>query len=415
MSTLPVLERSNRASSLLRMHKAQQVASFERIAGIVSRRMAELLGAHVAVLDNQSVILSCAHPDQSGCTHDAGSLPPQAEHVHIPLNIAGQHGMLVVSALQGEPVSARLAHGLMELVVNEIQSSSRTLNSHERKNAFIHDLLHGLIDDEQTILHEARVLGLDFSPPRAVILIDAAEYIIGNREWTQASDTQTHQRAQEVIDQIVSFFHLPNDTICAHIGAGEVAVLKASNTKNLVNWVDHERATEPPNASWANLDALRRAAQGMLKYLDRNLNTPVSIGIGRYHPGICGPAGSYQDARAALLLGRQFHGPSRVHCLDRLGIAAFIGLPDERTKVDLATYLLSPLAHEEELVKTLTTFFEQDCCPSSTATQLAIHRNTLSYRLDKIAALIGLDARRFDEAVQIRLALLLRSCAAPAA
>ncbi|WP_369128003.1 helix-turn-helix domain-containing protein [Ligilactobacillus salivarius] len=37
-----------------------------------------------------------------------------------------------------------------------------------------------------------------------------------------------------------------------------------------------------------------------------------------------------------------------------------------------------------------------------------MHRNTLNYRLDKIASLIGLDPRRFDEAVQIRLALLLR-------
>ena len=47
--------------------------------------------------------------------------------------------------------------------------------------------------------------------------------------------------------------------------------------------------------------------------------------------------------------------------------------------------------------------------PSLAATELSIHRNTLSYRLDKIASLTGLDPRRFDDAVQIRLALLLRS------
>ncbi|MCY7322639.1 MAG: helix-turn-helix domain-containing protein, partial [Phormidesmis sp. CAN_BIN36] len=38
-----------------------------------------------------------------------------------------------------------------------------------------------------------------------------------------------------------------------------------------------------------------------------------------------------------------------------------------------------------------------------------IHRNTLSYRLDKITSLTGLNPRQFDDAVQIRLALLLRS------
>ena len=47
------------------------------------------------------------------------------------------------------------------------------------------------------------------------------------------------------------------------------------------------------------------------------------------------------------------------------------------------------------------------------ARALGIHRNTLSYRLDKIASLTGLDARRFDAAVQIRLALLLRALPEP--
>jgi carbohydrate diacid regulator len=124
-------------------------------------------------------------------------------------------------------------------------------------------------------------------------------------------------------------------------------------------------------------------------------------------------ARSYQDARAALSLGRRFHGQNGVHCLDSLGIAAFVGVSDERTKIDLATYLLSPLDHEAELLSTLDHFFAEDCCPSATAARLSIHRNTLGYRLDKITSLTGLDPRRFDAAVQIRLALLLRSLRTP--
>ena len=54
-------------------------------------------------------------------------------------------------------------------------------------------------------------------------------------------------------------------------------------------------------------------------------------------------------------------------------------------------------------------FFDENCCPSKTASHLAIHRNTLSYRLDKVTSLTGLDPRRFDDAIQMRLALLLRA------
>jgi carbohydrate diacid regulator len=101
--------------------------------------------------------------------------------------------------------------------------------------------------------------------------------------------------------------------------------------------------------------------------------------------------------------------------LSELGVAAFVGLSDERTKIDLAQHLLSPLDHAPELLQTLGVFFEEDCCPSSTARQLMVHRNTLSYRLSKVASLTGLDPRRFDDAVQIRLALVLRHLAAPGA
>jgi len=92
-----------------------------------------------------------------------------------------------------------------------------------------------------------------------------------------------------------------------------------------------------------------------------------------------------------------------------LGAAAFVGLPDEETKLDLATHLLTPLGQDEDLIETLQVFFEENCSPSLSSRRLSIHRNTLSYRLDKITSLTGLDPRQFDQAVQIRLALLLRS------
>jgi carbohydrate diacid regulator len=90
-------------------------------------------------------------------------------------------------------------------------------------------------------------------------------------------------------------------------------------------------------------------------------------------------------------------------------MAAFVGVSDESTKVDLAKYLLGPLDHEPDLLDTLQAFFQEDCSPSDTAKRLHIHRNTLSYRLNKIALLSGLNPTRFDDAVQMRLALVLRS------
>jgi carbohydrate diacid regulator len=243
-----------------------------------------------------------------------------------------------------------------------------------------------------------------------VILIDAADYILASPgRGQELSDARIRRRAQVIIGSVVDFFHLPTDTICAYIGEGEVAVLKASNKKNLATWVDQDMDTPQANPSWANLSALKRAGEALLSSLRHDTQADISIGIGRYHPGLYGLTESYQDARAALSLGCRFHGQNRVHCLDELGIAAFVGVSDEQTKIDLAVYLLGPLDHEPDLMATLYAFFAHDCCPSTTAADLTIHRNTLTYRLDKITSLTGLDPRRFDDAVQIRLALVLRS------
>lgn len=388
------------------------VAQFERVAKAVTERVAELLSTHVFVVDAQGTVITSSEPSRVGLTFDWIGGEGEVNYLHVPLRLDGQASEVIVGEpLNGEVISPRLAQVLVELVINQTAIVNRLPNQNELKNKFIYDLLHGLIDDEAAILREAQILSMDFTPPRAVILIDAADYIFASTSAgvQDSDDAQVRRRAQLVIGSVVSFFHLPNDTICAYIGDGEVAVLKASDTKNLVAWVTREDDFEQPSSSWANLAALKRAGAELLACLRHDTGASMSIGIGRHHPGVRGLAHSYADARAALSLGRRFQSHNQVHCLDSLGVAAFVGISDEQTKVDLATYLLSPLDYEPELLKTLDGFFKEDCCPSLTARRLSIHRNTLNYRLDKITSLTGLDPRYFDDAVQIRLSLLLRS------
>ena len=388
-------------------------ANYQQIADALAARTAELLGTPVLVTDGRGIIVAGSEARAIGLPADLarGILPPEC--LRVPLQLEAQAGEVIVAAPpDGEALPPRLAQVIVELVISQTAIVNRLPNQHELKNKFIYDLLHGLIGDEATILREAKVLGMDLAPPRAVILIDAADYILRagrSASGRTATDAQIRRQTQLLIGSIVSFFKLPNDTICAHLGGGEVAVLKASNTHNLALWADDDGSPEGSSSSWANLTALKRASDALLARLRGDTGAALNIGIGRHHPGLRGLARSYQDARAALSLGRWFQGQNRVHCLDGLGIAAFVGIADERTKIDLATHLLSPLDHEPELLHTLEAFLAEDCYPSAAAARLAIHRNTLGYRLDKITSLAGLDPRRFDDAVQIRLALVLRS------
>lgn len=373
----------------------------------MTAQLTDLLHAPVTVVDQHGEVVASTEQHLVG----ARVPHPEQEHLRIPLQLDQQRAaVLIGTPRNGETVSPRLAHALVDLVLKQTVAdraeAHRTL-----KNHFIDDLLHGRGADEAAILREARLLRLNFAVPRAVILIDAAAYVLPPTDDDEQPFPQLdiERRAQVVIDSVAHFFQLPDKTIVAYIGDGEIAVLKASNTKSLATWAKATDADDVASPSWTNLSALKRAGAALLTRLQHDTGTAVSIGLGRYHPGVHGIAHSYQDARAALSLGQRFQGQNQVYCLDSLGMAAFVGIPDEQTKLDLSTYLLSPLSDAPELLQTLTVFFAQNCCPSATAQQLSVHRNTLSHRLDKITALTGLNPRRFDDGVQIRLALLLRN------
>jgi carbohydrate diacid regulator len=372
---------------------------------------AQLLRARVWATDARHMVIASSEPEAIGhpLASDPEDLPANMLRVPVWIAPAGEV-ILAVEMLSGEQISPYLAQVMVELIANQAALLAGIPDRHQLKNQFVYNLLFDNVTDEARLIRQGQILGIDLTIPRAAILIDATGYIFapGDSVPSELDEAQMQRRAQRVIGSVVQFFHLPSDTICAYVGGGEVVVLKASSTRDLIAWTDEDGAKEP-RPSWADLSALKRAGTALLGRIRRDTGANINIGIGRYHPGILGLGRSYQDARAALLLGRHFHGSNQVHCLDGLGIAAFIGVADERTKVDLARHLLSPLDHEPELIETLDTFFAADCGPSTTACQLSIHRNTLNYRLDKITSLTGLDPRCFDAAVQIRLALLLRS------
>ncbi|MDX2242413.1 MAG: helix-turn-helix domain-containing protein [Leptolyngbyaceae cyanobacterium bins.302] len=382
---------------------------FKQIAVAIAERLSQILSAQTLVLNAQNEIVAM-NGSLSTAVH-SDDRDSEKLSLRIPIYIDGQAGeVLIAESTTGEVLSSRPAQMLVELLIHQATAVSQFSEQHELKNKFIHDLLRGSNSNEIRLLREGQSLGMDLTRPRAVILIDAANYILSVPDWGSLDPAaQIWRRAQLVINSVVNFFHLPNDTICAYIGDGEVAVLKASSTQDLAAWTIHEDEPSQIDSSWANLAALKRAGTALLERLRSDTQTTIDIGIGRYHSSLAGLAHSYQDARAALSLGKRFYGQNRVHCLDALGIAAFVGISQERTKIDLAKYLLSPLDRESELLETLDVFFFENCCLASTASRLSIHRNTLGYRLEKITSLTGLNPRRFEDAMQIRLALFLRS------
>ncbi len=117
-----------------------------------------------------------------------------------------------------------------------------------------------------------------------------------------------------------------------------------------------------------------------------------------------------REAEQALETGRIFHLKDPVQIYRKQILERMLQeIPAERRRA-LRRELLTAggeRALNDELMETADEFFRSDLNLSDTARRMFIHRNTLTYRLDKIRKETGLDLRRFSDAVIFRLVTAL--------
>lgn len=118
-----------------------------------------------------------------------------------------------------------------------------------------------------------------------------------------------------------------------------------------------------------------------------------------------------QEALFALEAGRLYLSKERVHSFGQLGLARlFHGLTpsvqDQFLQEVLPSTVFASLSLE--LRETVFAFLEHGLQVADTARSLYIHRNTLLYRLDRIAELTGYDVRKPLQAWTLWVALTLR-------
>lgn len=118
---------------------------------------------------------------------------------------------------------------------------------------------------------------------------------------------------------------------------------------------------------------------------------------------------SVLQLRETIMLGRTYHVGSNMHLPWLLQLEKLIHFIPETEKAGFLERVLKRLdvALDAEMTTTLEQFFQLDCNVSETAKKLYIHRNTLLYRLDKFKQETGLDVRTFNDAVLVKIAMLL--------
>lgn len=158
---------------------------------------------------------------------------------------------------------------------------------------------------------------------------------------------------------------------------------------------------------------LQEVASRLADNLHMEAMIRVRVGYGNPVEQINELTGSYQEARMALSVAKEFYAEYDTISYGKLGIGRLIyQLPMSLCEMYIREVFgdkIPDVLDDEESMSTISIFFQNNLNISETARQLYVHRNTLVYRLERIEKSIGLDIRKFDDAMTFRIAVMVLS------
>lgn len=187
--------------------------------------------------------------------------------------------------------------------------------------------------------------------------------------------------------------------------------LFVNKTKDFVTEVDEQSIILVKDAKeYETEEDLDRLAETIVDNLHAEAMVKVRVGYGNRVVNLPDITKSYQEAKMALEVGRIFYAEKEVISYSNLGIGRLIyQLPMSLCEMFIHEVFGDevPDIFNEETLTTIQKFFENNLNISETARQLYVHRNTLVYRLERLEKTIGLDIRRFDDAMTFKIAMMV--------
>jgi purine catabolism regulator len=343
------------------------------------------------------------------------SLEPGGQLPQTPFTIAASvfHPIMtyqlegyVVASIDRSHAHYNLSKHAMEQAANVIglelmKRQAVKERSRRYKNEFFSDFVDGLISSEQELTHRIKYYRLMNHPYYVSIVVkrdtsydtaDASSTLESDGRFISERDRHYNVLKNEFskLDQRFVLF-TKNDYFCILIALQRSIDVKSGKVSKF-------------------LEQMRQVVDSL--HLLHGI--PISMGVGNPVSQLADIPLSYKEAVEALQTGydarkRQFVQPYRAKNFNNL----LRMIPKEELK-EYYEDTFKDLLHIEgkersDLLKTLSTFYETHCQLAETAKQLFVHRNTVTYRLEKCERLTGRDLRDPVESLRFRTAFSMES------
>ncbi len=364
---------------------------------MLTQSIAEKIHTKVGGLVNQP--LSVTDPHGTVLASNDPMIDESADLEAVPWSISLQHASKIVGYVllaREMPNNAELApliRSISELIMHQSILIEQLPHQEERLDKFVYDLLTGSRGDDSLLVAESRLFDIDLGKPRIAIVLYIDDPVLTGEMRDDGDREMRITRYKFGINRgLNSYYTNSRNNIIAYLGHNAFCILKDLNGGD-VTLED-------------SLDRFKKSINTIYNIFRSELKQPTTVGIGNYHPGMEGMRNSYQEAISAIELGAQNWDKNRVYHIDDFGVVAPLLSGVDESNIYFSRELLEKLGENDGMIMTLESFFKNNMGLTQTADELSIHRNTLVYRLDRITETLGLDPRKFDDAVQIKLAIL---------
>ena len=383
-----------------------ELPGVDRLVG----ELATILKSDVILFDAGGAVVARAGTGRRGREQDVWKQVRASEGSAGPLGVLEDgwdriyvrrvvvHGMLervliaaTPSASSTEFVDTALSFAQRLLVMERLQEGEQVILHRRMRSLLLDDFLAGRGSGED-FLPRLREQNLSLARPWrvAVFNIDGLRREVARRHL---SEERIHVIKGTFIDALDKFF-----------GEQDIPFLSSVQGDSVVTLlVVGERGADEVAAL---LTDARSAAEHSLA------SREISVGCSAATVGLEGGGRRMRDAMEALQMAKEGCGiASRVVLFDEAGgrfrlvegqSVAALGALNQRLVKPLEDY---DRVHRTSLVLTLRIYVDNCLSPSRTAEALIIHRSTLSKRLRRIEALLGVELNRMDDVVELHLAL----------
>jgi carbohydrate diacid regulator len=358
---------------------------------IVDRSM-QIIDCNINIMDARGVIIASGDPARVGETHQGALLvlsrqkvieideafAPKLDGVRPGVNLPLRAGDEVVGCigLTGDPAEvarfAELVRLAAETMLEQARLADLVARDARMREEFVLALVRGEALDPARLEWATRS-GLDPALPRVAVVIEVDDGGL-EREALLVELQRLHT--------LVSTPQRGN--LVATLSLAEIVVLMP---------VVADR---------------RRQVEDLARRLRGRSPLGFRIALGRAFEGTDGVARSYRVAAATLAVGKRGGSEAEVFVYDDLRLPVLVAsLGDGWQREELAepARRLAAADRKGELARTLGAWFDNGMQHARTALALGIHRNTLDYRMKRIAEICGLDLGATGDLMLLYLAL----------